>query len=307
MAINDTGQIVFDVNADNSAWLLTPTSIVLPRVPVTITSMPPGVPFVSGGSSYTTPHTFSWAPGSTHTVTFPATLNQSGATRYGFTAWGDDVITNIREILVRDTATICTANYSTQHKLQWSANPSIGGVVVASPSSVDGFYNANTGVRLTAVPNSAYQFTGFSGDLTGSSNGQTVFMTSPRNVIANYAYVENPVIQARIANNVSKAAQPGPAVTVNLRFNNIGSGIAKDLSITGLSARVLAPAPAQLAVSKETPILVGTLPPGASSGTVSIPLEIPPTARRTLLYVNGTVRNSADRAFTFTTSVTILR
>src|ERR1035438_7514996 len=41
------------------------------------------------------------------------------------------------------------------------------GVIVASPSSGDGYYNAGASVQLTATPAAGYAFSAFSGGLTG--------------------------------------------------------------------------------------------------------------------------------------------
>jgi len=48
-------------------------------------------------------------------------------------------------------------------------------------------FNYGASVLLTAVPNSGYSFTGWSGDATGTSNSLTIVMNSNKNITANFA------------------------------------------------------------------------------------------------------------------------
>jgi hypothetical protein len=162
-------------------------------------------------------------------------------------------------------------------------------------------------VTVTATPNPEYKFTGFAGDLAGTVNNRPLTMSAPRSVFANFEYALNPAVQARIRNNVTRAAQPGPNVAVALQLTNTGVGLGRNLSITALSARVLAPAPASLPVNKGLPEPVGDLAPGASSRDINVPLVIPATATRIVLVISGTVENHAGVRHSFSTSVTILR
>jgi alpha-galactosidase len=79
-----------------------------------------------------------------------------------------------------------TTSAQTQYLLTTSASPSSGGSVAASPSSAGGNYNAGTQVQLTATPASGCTFVNWSGALTGAANPQTVTMSGPQNVTANF-------------------------------------------------------------------------------------------------------------------------
>ena len=48
-------------------------------------------------------------------------------------------------------------------------------------------YNEGTQVALTAAPNTGYSFTGWSGDLTGTTNPATIVMNADKTVTANFA------------------------------------------------------------------------------------------------------------------------
>jgi probable HAF family extracellular repeat protein len=303
VAINDFGQIALN---GNGVFLLTPSESTNIPVPITINSVPSGITFAADGSTYSTPQVFSWAPATVHRIEFPATIT-AGAARLGFSSWADGSTNNPRNFNVPVAASTLSANYSMQYALQLSASPPAGGVVLASPASPDGFYPANRVVKITAFPNSAYQFAGFSGGLNGTANSQNLTLTTTTAVTANFVSVQNPAIQARITNNVSKAAQPTTAVTAMIQLQNTGAGAGSDLRITDLSARIIAPAPGLAQVNKTLPLAVGALAAGASSAGVAVPLTIPTTATRVILTVGGTIRNSAGTLFSFSTAVTILR
>jgi hypothetical protein len=50
-----------------------------------------------------------------------------------------------------------------------------------------GTYSASTWVGVTATPTATSRFTGFTGDLTGTTNPQNLQMNSAKNVVANFA------------------------------------------------------------------------------------------------------------------------
>jgi len=302
--INQAGQIV--LNASGGVYLASPlTNVILP-VTVTVTSVPAGMPFGLEGATYSTPYSFQWLPGSQHRVSFSSSVQNSG-TRQGFTAWSDGNKDANRDLFVPAGPVTFTANYVSQYRLTVQANPAIGGFVTLSPPSPDGYYNAGTTVQMTAIANSAYQFTTFSGDLQASTPTQSIVISSPRTITANFSLVENPALDIQIANDISKTAQPGPTVTVALKLTNTGKGAANNVQLTSITARIMAPAPGTAAVNKSVPVIVGNLPAGATSGTIYVPVTLPDTARRTVLQIGGTLENVAHRQFTFSASVTILR
>ena len=59
------------------------------------------------------------------------------------------------------------------------------GTVTKSPNQTS--YASGTSVSLQATPNSGYIFTGWSGDLTGTTNPATIVMNSNKSVTANFA------------------------------------------------------------------------------------------------------------------------
>ena len=72
----------------------------------------------------------------------------------------------------------------TQYTLTVVVNPQGAGSVTLSPTG--GSYAAGTEVTLVATANAGYTFSGWSGDLTGTSNPATIIMDSNKVVVANF-------------------------------------------------------------------------------------------------------------------------
>ena len=74
-----------------------------------------------------------------------------------------------------------TANFSTEHLLTTSVSPSSGGTVTSG-----GMFSAGASVTVAATPAAGFRFVGYSGDLSGATNPQTIVVDGPRNVTANF-------------------------------------------------------------------------------------------------------------------------
>jgi hypothetical protein len=124
-----------------------------------------GLNFSVDGTAYTAPQTFSWVPGSTHTIA--TTSPQSGGTgvQYGWRNWSDSG--TISHTVAPTTNKTYTANFSTQYFLTMIAGT--GGKV--SPAS--GWKNSGASVSITATPSSGYSFGNWTGSGTGSFSGTT--------------------------------------------------------------------------------------------------------------------------------------
>jgi hypothetical protein len=132
-------------------------------VQVTVQTNPAGRSFSVDGTTYTSVQTFSWDPGSSHTIA--TTSPQSGGTgvRYVWGNWSDGGA--ISHAVAPTTNKVYTANFSTQYYLTMSHNT--GGTV--SPAS--GWRGHGTAVSITATPATGYHFTNWTGSGTGSYSG----------------------------------------------------------------------------------------------------------------------------------------
>ena len=147
----------------------------LPTVLVTIGSSPSGLSIIVDGQSYTSPQSFSWTSGSTHTI--GTTSPQSGGigTRYVWSSWSDGGATT-HTIIPTSNGTY-TASFGTQYLLTMGAGT--GGAV--SPAS--GWYSSSQQVSIMATANTNYTFSAWAGSgpgsYTGASISATVMMNGP--------------------------------------------------------------------------------------------------------------------------------
>jgi hypothetical protein len=134
-------------------------------VQVTVQTNPAGLSFAVDGTTYTAAQTFSWAPGSSHTIA--TTSPQSGGTgvRYVWSNWtGGGAISHT---VAPTTNKTYTGNFTTQYYLTMSHG--VGGTV--SPGS--GWRNSGVTVSITATPSTGYSFSNWAGTGTGSYSGTT--------------------------------------------------------------------------------------------------------------------------------------
>jgi uncharacterized repeat protein (TIGR02543 family) len=132
-------------------------------VQVTVQTNPAGRTFTVDGTTYTAAQTFSWTPGSSHTIA--TTSPQSGSTgvRYVWTNWtgGGAISHNVAPTTNRTY----TASFRTQYYLTMAHGT--GGTV--RPSS--GWRNSGATVSITARPSTNYSFSSWTGTGTGSYSG----------------------------------------------------------------------------------------------------------------------------------------
>jgi uncharacterized repeat protein (TIGR01451 family) len=162
---------------------VTPFVVTTQNVAVTVASLPAGLLVTVDGTSYPTPQKFTWVQGSTHTL---ATVSPQGTgTRNIFVSWSDGGAQS-HAIVAPSAAATYTATFSTQYLLTAGVSPSGYGAIAVSPTSTDGYYSPGAQVQITATATPGHIFSGFSGDLTGTANPQTLTMSAPHTVTANF-------------------------------------------------------------------------------------------------------------------------
>lgn len=157
----------------------------------TIRTNPPGLTFSVNGVNYTAETTFQWTPGSTYTIAAPTPQPAGAGTQQVWTAWSDGGAAS-HAITAPSSDAEFVASFAIQHLLTTAANPANGGSI-APPS---GWHNAGAVVAVAATPNGDYQFTGFTGALSGSATPQNVTMSGPRSVTANFSV---PLVEVTVA------------------------------------------------------------------------------------------------------------
>jgi hypothetical protein len=142
---------------------------------VTVQTNPAGLTFTVDGSTYAAAQTFSWDPGSSHTIA--TTSPQSGGTgvRYVWKNWSGGGA--ISHSVAPTTNKTYTANFGTQYFLTMSHG--IGGSV--SPTS--GWRASGSTVSISATPASGYSFTNWTGSgagsYSGTNNSPSIIMGGP--------------------------------------------------------------------------------------------------------------------------------
>jgi uncharacterized repeat protein (TIGR02543 family) len=115
-----------------------------------------------------------------------------------------------------------------QHTL--TVNTVGSGSVALNPPG--GTYNVGTEVTLTATPDAGYQFSGWSGDLTGSTNPATITMDSHKNVTATFTAIpwSGPIVYEE-----SQTGGSSGSVTVATSANL--TGVSGNLYLAAISSR----------------------------------------------------------------------
>lgn len=156
-----------------------------PSTQYLVTTSPSFLPVTVDGQTFTSPKSFPWTPGSTHTISVAAAIPREAGVRYAATGWSDGgALTHT--ITVPPSPTTYVAAYKMQYLLDIKVVPAGGGTVSVEPASPDGYYDPDpfTDLRVKAVPAPLYSFTAFSGDLTGPYSYQFLRMSKPRSITA---------------------------------------------------------------------------------------------------------------------------
>ncbi|MGO9270375.1 MAG: choice-of-anchor D domain-containing protein [Terriglobia bacterium] len=303
---------------------------------VTVTTNPPGLAFSVDGTAYTMPHTFSWTPGASHSVSV-ASPQGSGGTRYGFADWSDGGAPS--HTITPVESRIYTATFVTQYLLTEQIIPSGAGNVVASPSSPDGYYATGTVVQLTETPARGWVFSSWSGDASGTTSKVTVSMSQPRSVTATFVTTASADIAVAMSSSLSQINSGKPlsfAVTVtNLGPAESGAmtlivNLPAAYSLVSASSSVgsctgtvqvscplgkIADAAAVTASIDVTPIATGSIPltasvdggtadPNPANNSATVTVKVLPAGEPPILWMGGGVdanafdiRTTADGTF----------
>jgi len=156
-----------------------------PIVQITVTSSPTGSSFVIVDSTpISTPQTFSWVIGSTHTLTATISMFElPEGIGYVWTSWSDGGAVS-HSIVASPTTTTYTANFKTQYQLTISVSPSGGGST--DPAVGSYWYDSGASVSVSETAGGGYSFYYWSLDGTnvGTSSSYSVLMNSAHTLTA---------------------------------------------------------------------------------------------------------------------------
>lgn len=154
---------------------------LLPQL--TIDSVPTGLTLNVDGAGCRTPCKLDRAPQAQVSIIPPKHIAISNQARLQFTGWSDGA-TGERTVTFGGDTDYVVANYETAYRLTVYADPNNGVEFLYEPSSADGFFAADSAVKLTAQTKGGFRFRRWDGDLAGTFNQGTVLMSAPRTVIA---------------------------------------------------------------------------------------------------------------------------
>jgi uncharacterized repeat protein (TIGR02543 family) len=132
-------------------------------VQITVQTSPAGLSFTVDGTIYTAAQTFSWAPGSSHTIATTSPQSGGAGIQYVWSNWSGGGA--ISHTVAPTKNTTYTTTFTTQYYLTMSAGT--GGTV--SPSS--GWKNSGAAVSISVTPATGYTFSSWTGSGTGSYSG----------------------------------------------------------------------------------------------------------------------------------------
>ncbi len=192
-------------SGDSGAWVTINSSI-------SVGTNPSGRTFAVDGTSYSTTQTFSWTPGSSHTISTTSPQSGTTGTQYGFSSWSDGGSMS-HTISTPSSSTTYTTNFTTQYYI--TMNAGTGGMVI--PSS--GWYNSGQSVSINATPNSGYTFGSWSGSGSGSYSGTTkstsVTMNGPITQTANFTVIPPTQYSVSLSSNPSNGGTTSGGGTYN--------------------------------------------------------------------------------------------
>jgi len=218
--------------------------------PITVTNNPatvsitvtanPSSSIVVDGTTYTSPQTFTWVPGSSHTISANSPVSSAPGTQYVWTSWADGGDQS-RTVMAPSSPTTYTANYQTQYQVTFAVNPSGGGAItVNGQPSVTSWYDDGAVVSVQASSNAGYGFSSWSSDTASivfadsSSPSMTVTIHGTGTVTANFLLQDAtpPVITSTVSPSANSNGWNSGPITVSWSVSDSESGIASSTACT---------------------------------------------------------------------------
>lgn len=172
---------------------ITETAFFISRPPVsiTVTSDPTGPSFLSvDGKPIVTPQTYSWIPGTNHTIAASSPVRGGTGVQYVWQSWSDGDLQS-HTITVPSSSSTLTATFQQQYQL--TINATTGGTTDPPPGSH--WYYSGQSVSVTAMANSGYDFSNWllDGRNAGLTNQLAVTMSRAHTVVGNFEQEPSPI------------------------------------------------------------------------------------------------------------------
>ena len=173
---------------------------------LTVATMPDGLTITMDGTNYVAPVTFSWEPGSLHTLgALSPQPSRDGHSRSLFANWSDGGAQS-HALTAPDLDTTNLASFTTQYLLDITVVPAGSATVTNNPGGP--WYNAGQLVSLTARTNSGYRMYFWQGVDSAATNTAQVTMNAYHLVEASFIPSDYPYV---VVSN-SPGATPGSLI-----------------------------------------------------------------------------------------------
>jgi astacin len=161
-----------------------------PPSSVTVTTNPAGVQIVVDGRTLTSPQTFAWAPGESHTLSLPSPQG-TGDIRHVFGRWSND---GPQTQTIVASSTTYVAHMIRQCKVGFSpSSDAMTGSYTVSPLSPDNYYTCDSEITLQATPASGQAFQTWNWTDLASNNPVTFTVDVARGAIYP-AFTDRPMV-----------------------------------------------------------------------------------------------------------------
>jgi hypothetical protein len=151
-------------------------------VTVTLNSNPGGLTLYADGAAFSASRSFSWTPGTVHTLSAP---DQSATgTQYLFSSWSNGGAQTQSYATPSSNASV-TANYAVRHQVR-AVTGSGSGTVTQSPASADFYYAANTNITITATAAPGSCLVSWTGVAAAANPVINVVANQPYSIAANF-------------------------------------------------------------------------------------------------------------------------
>ena len=245
----------------------------------TIDSDPPGQLVTVDGVQYAAPINFTFATGSQHTIVAASPAAGFGS-RFRFQEWSDGGLASHTITASADGGTV-TARFTKQYLLTVVQPPSTSARIVATPTSLDGFYDQGTLVSVQMNLQPGVSLRTWTGDLVGRENPTMLVMSDQRYVDSSGSLTSS-LPAVTVANALTFRLEPiAPGQIISLFGTDMGppGGVGPTLDSSGRvstlsgGVRVLfdgVPAPVVYASPTQVNVVVPySLVPGTTANIVA--------------------------------------
>lgn len=158
--------------------------------------------------------------GGTYSSGTVVTLTPTPAAGYAFSGWSGDLTGSANPATITMNANkSVTATFTAVPQYTLTTNVVGQGSISLNPAG--GTYNQGTNVTVTATPAAGYAFSGWSGDLTGSTNPTSITMSANKSVTATFTTdTQAPTAPANLAS--SNVTSTGATLSWTASTDNIG-------------------------------------------------------------------------------------